>query len=84
MAMTAMTYRGRRLWIDPYQAGEGWYVKAEIWEAQQGGLVKDQLTLPANYSFRSAKAARAFAERVAKRGIDRRAEVSPVRLLAVG
>lgn len=50
----------------------GWQVKAEVWEAGQGGPVKDEIRLPANYYFRSLRAARGFVERMTKREIDRR------------
>jgi hypothetical protein len=73
MAMTHVTYKGRQIWIAPYPAVGGWNVRAELWEARDGALTKDHLTLPADYSFRSAGAARAFAERMVKRGIERRA-----------
>jgi len=72
MATTEFTYKGRRIWIDPYVAAQGWQAKAEVWEVGKEGLLKDEIRLPANYSFRSAQAAQTFVERVTKRGIDRR------------
>jgi hypothetical protein len=72
MARTEVTYKGRRIWIDPYFAVEGWQVKAEVWEVGQGGPVKDEIRLPANYYFRSVRAAQSFVERMTKRRIDRR------------
>ena len=58
MATTEFTYKGRRIWIDPYVAAQGWQVKAEIWEVGKQGLVKDETRLPANYYFHSLQAAR--------------------------
>jgi len=72
MATTEFTYKGRRIWIDPYVAMPGWSAKAEVWEVGKEGVLKDEIRLPANYSFRSARAAHAFVERMTKRGIDRR------------
>ena len=69
---TTETYKGRRIWIDPYVAAQGWQAKAEVWEVSEEGLFKDEIRLPANYYFRSARSAHAFVERIAKRGIDRR------------
>ena len=71
MATTEFTYKGRRIWIDPYVATQGWQAKAEVWEVGKEGLFKDEIRLPANYSFRSAQAAQTFVERITKRGIDR-------------
>jgi hypothetical protein len=75
MAATEFTYKGRRIWIDPYVAAQGWQAKAEVWEVGEvgkEGLFKDEIRLPANYSFRSAQAAQTFVERITKRGINRR------------
>ena len=55
-----------------YVAAQGWQAKAEVWEVSEEGLFKDEIRLPANYYFRSARSAHAFVERIAKRGIDRR------------
>ena len=70
--MTEFTYKGRRIWIDPYFAMPGWYAKAEVWEVKKEGIRKNEIRLPANYYFHSAEAAQTFVERVTKRGIDRR------------
>jgi len=70
--MTEMTYKGRRIWIDPYVAAQGWQAKAEVWEVSKEGLFKNEIRLPANYYFRNAQSAHAFVERITKRGIDRR------------
>jgi hypothetical protein len=72
MATTELSYKGRRIWIDPYRVGEGWRVNTEVWETRDGGMVKDEIRLPANCSFRSVRAASAFAERMTKRRSDRR------------
>jgi hypothetical protein len=74
MAMTEMTYKGRRIWIDPYVVAHGWQAKAEAWEVGKEGLFKDEIKLPANYTFRTERSAYAFMERITKRGIDRRQE----------
>ena len=79
MATIEFTYKGRRIWIDPYVAAQGWQAKAEIWEVGKQGLVKDEIRLPANYYFHSLRAARGFVERMTKRGIDRRVDVAHLR-----
>ena len=76
MATIEFTYKGRRIWIDPYVAAQGWQAKAEIWEVGKQGVVKDEIRLPANYYFHSLRAARGFVERMTKRGIDRRVSLS--------
>ena len=74
MAMIEFIYKGRRIWIDPYRTVEGWRVRVEVWEVGEQGVHKDEIRLPANYFFRSLRSARTFAERMTKRGIDRRQE----------
>ena len=70
---TTETYKGRRIWIDPYVAAQGWQAKAEVWEVGKERLFKDEIRLPANYYFHSAWSANAFVERMTK-GIDHRQE----------
>ena len=48
MAMTEITYKGRRIWIDPYRVVAGWRVNTEVWETRAEGMVKDEIRLPAN------------------------------------
>jgi len=74
MAVTEVTYKGRRIWIDLYSAEGGWRVEAEVWEVGKEGMLKEDIRLPANYYFRSPRAALAFIQRMTKRGIDRRQE----------
>ena len=74
MAMTEFLYKGRRIWIDSYRTAQGWKVIVELWEVGKEGLFKDEIRLPANVFFRSLRSARTFAERMTKRGIDRRQE----------
>jgi hypothetical protein len=74
MATTELTYKGRRIWIDPYRGVAGWQVNTEIWETREEGVVKEEIRLPANWYLRSLRRASRFAERMAKRGIDRREE----------
>jgi hypothetical protein len=74
MAVTEITYKGRRIWIDLYFAGKGWRVEAEVWEVGKDGIVKDEIRMPANYYCRSPRAALAFVKRMTQRGIARRQE----------
>jgi hypothetical protein len=74
MALLEFTYKGRRIWIDPYRTPQGWRVIVEVWEVGREGTLKDEIRLPANVFFRSLRSARTFAERMTKRGIDRRQE----------
>ena len=74
MAMMEFLYKGRRIWIDSYRTAQGWKVMVELWEVGKEGIFKDEIRLPANVFFRSLRSARKFAERMTKRGIDRRQE----------
>jgi hypothetical protein len=74
MALTEITYKGRRIWIELYSAVGGWRVRAEVWEVGKEGMVKNDIRLPANYYFRSPRGALAFIKRMTQRGIDRRQE----------
>ena len=80
MALTEITYKGRRIWIELNHVVGGWRVKAEVWEVGKEGVLKDDIRLPANYSFRSPRAALAFIKRMTQRGIDRRQQQERVDL----
>jgi hypothetical protein len=72
MAVTEITYKGRRIWLDLSFAGKGWRVEAEVWEVGKEGIVKEEIRLPANYYCRSPRAALAFVKRMTQRGIEQR------------